>query len=66
MVSPCRRPAKNLHLLALLLFYAWGEPVYVWLMVASICLNWLFAFIIGKCGEGKTAPKRFWLVAALA
>ena len=28
--------------------------------------NWLFAFIIGKCGEGKTAPKRFWLVAALA
>ena len=49
-----------------LLFYAWGEPVYVWLMVASICFNWLFAFIIGKCGEGKTAPKRFWLVAALA
>ena len=29
-------------------------------------LHWLFAFIIGKCGEGKTAPKRFWLVAALA
>ena len=61
------RPAKNVVLLLFsLLFYAWGEPVYVWLMVASICFNWLFAFIIGKCGEGKTAPKRFWLVAALA
>ena len=61
------RPAKNVVLLLFsLLFYAWGEPVYVWLMAASICFNWLFAFIIGKCGEGKTAPKRFWLVAALA
>ena len=60
------RPAKNVVLLLFsLLFYAWGEPVYVWLMVASICFNWLFAFIIGKCGEGKTAPKRFWLVMAL-
>lgn len=61
------RPAKNVVLLLFsLLFYAWGEPVYVWLMVASIGFNWLFAFIIGKCGEGKTLPKRLWLVAALA
>lgn len=47
------RPAKNVVLLLFsLLFYAWGEPVYVWLMVASIGFNWLFAFLIGKCGKG--------------
>lgn len=35
------RPAKNvLLLLASLLFYAWGEPVYIWLMVFSMTVNW--------------------------
>lgn len=44
-----RRSAKNIVLLAFsLLFYAWGEPVYVWLMVFSICFNWAFGFAISK------------------
>lgn len=31
---------KNLvMLIASLFFYAWGEPVYVILMILSICLN---------------------------
>lgn len=33
-------------LLASLVFYAWGEPVYVVLMIVSIALNWLFAILI--------------------
>ncbi len=34
--------ARNLLLLAAsLLFYAWGEPVYVFLMLFSICANYL-------------------------
>lgn len=34
------RPAKNVVLLlASLLFYAWGEPVYIWLMVFSMTIN---------------------------
>ena len=33
---------KNAVLLAFsLLFYAWGEPVYILLMLASILVNWL-------------------------
>lgn len=32
---------NSLLLVASLLFYAWGEPVYVLLMIASIAFNWL-------------------------
>ena len=33
---------KNLvMLIASLFFYAWGEPVYVILMILSICLNYV-------------------------
>lgn len=43
------RPAKNILLLAVsLLFYAWGEPVYVLLMVASILANWMLAILIDR------------------
>ncbi len=41
------RPAKNVVLLLFsLLFYAWGEPVYVFLMIGSIIINWLMALLI--------------------
>ena len=36
-----RRTAANLLLLAAsLIFYAWGEPKYIFLMAASIALNY--------------------------
>ena len=35
-------------LFASLFFYAWGEPVYVLLMLASIFLNWLSGLLIVK------------------
>ncbi len=41
---------KNFLLLASsLLFYAYGEPVYVLLMVIAAFLNYLWALLIGKC-----------------
>ena len=41
------RAAKNvLLLLASLIFYAWGEPVYLFLMILSILVNWLFGLAI--------------------
>ena len=47
--------AKNVVLLACsLLFYAWGEPVYVWLMVASITANWAFGVALGRSEAPKT------------
>lgn len=39
-------------LIASLLFYAWGEPFFVFLMILSIILNWLVGMGIGK-SEGK-------------
>ncbi len=40
--------AKNVFLLvASLFFYAWGEPEYVYLMIAVILVNWLAGMLIG-------------------
>ena len=44
------RKGKNLVLfLVSLFFYAWGEPVYVLLMLASLTLAYLFGLVIGEC-----------------
>ena len=41
------RPAKNIALLiASLIFYAWGEPVYIWLMIISMTINWAGGVLI--------------------
>ena len=41
-------------LLTSLLFYGWGEPVFVFLMVLSIFVTWLMGLFLGH-GTGKTA-----------
>lgn len=42
-------------LLASLGFYAWGEPVFVFLMIVSIIITWLFGLSIDK-NQGKAKP----------
>lgn len=43
------RAYKNILLLVLsLVFYAWGEPVYVGLMIISIIFNWAFSCLIER------------------
>ena len=43
------KPLKNLVLLiASLFFYAWGEPKFVLVMLASILCNYIFALIVDK------------------
>ena len=50
------RMAKNIWLLAgSLFFYAWGEPVYVFLMIFSVCMNWLFGLALGEHTASRTA-----------
>ena len=44
-----------------LIFYAWGEPVYVVLLVLCALLNWLFGRGIDRKGRGRS----FWLVVGL-
>ncbi len=47
-------------LLASLIFYAWGEPLYVFLMIGSILINWLLGF---KVAEGP--HRKFFLVLSV-
>ncbi len=47
-----RRARNALLLAASLLFYAWGEPKYILLMLASILLNWSMGLWIGGCRPG--------------
>jgi len=43
------RSFRNVFLLlASLAFYAWGEPVFVFIMFASIAVNWMLALNINK------------------
>ena len=38
-------------LLSSLVFYAWGEPCLVLLMIVSVCINWLIGLLISKTEE---------------
>ena len=58
-------PLKNLVLvLGSLIFYAWGEPRYIPLLLVSILVNYLFGLLVGR-GDGRSRPGRFWLAASL-
>ena len=55
---------KNLILLLFsLLFYGWGEPVYVFLMIGSIVMFWLCGLAIGKATTKRW--KRIWLIVSV-
>ena len=50
---------KNLLLLAgSLIFYAWGEPVYIILMILSILLNYFCGMDIENKSENEAKAKR--------
>ena len=48
------RLLQNINLLfASLCFYAWGEPKYVLVMIASIIVNWFFGLLISRKRDSK-------------
>lgn len=47
---------NSVLLISGLIFYAWGEPVYVFLMAASIILSYFFGLLIDKT-RGTTTAK---------
>ena len=58
------KKAKNLVLLLFsLVFYAWGEPVYICLIVATIVLFYLCGLMIGLCT--RIPWKQFWLFVSV-
>lgn len=64
-MSPAKM--KNFTLLAVsLFFYAWGEPVYVLLMIASILTNFVFGiFIESELIKEKRAVRRALFISAV-
>lgn len=53
------RPMKNVILLfGSLLFYAWGEPVYIFLMIFSILFNYICGLDIARNLGDQAAAKR--------
>lgn len=57
---------KNYFLLfASLLFYSWGEPQYIILMIFSILMNYLFGLLIEKFREDKLMKSLFILFAVI-
>ena len=55
LILPGIRAKNWMLLLASLVFYAYGEPVYVLLMIASAFVNYLSALLIEKKPSGKKA-----------
>lgn len=55
---PNRRWRNVLLLFVSLLFYAWGEPVYIVLFLASSVVNWGWAILLARGGSRKG-----WLLA---
>ena len=46
--------SKNAVLIVFsLFFYAWGEPLYVFLMIGMAAANWGFGLWMGKAGRQK-------------
>ena len=55
------RAVRNYILLAAsLLFYAWGEPIFIFIMLASIFANWALSLIMSKSSRPK-----LWLTLAI-
>ena len=61
LVPKCLK--NTVLLLFSLAFYAWGEPKYVFLMLATIALFYCCGLAIGKAQ--KAAWKKFWLIVSV-
>ena len=61
LLLPGMRAKNTLLVIASLLFYAYGEPVYVLLLIGSSFFNYLFAWLV----ERDPGHKKVWVVAAV-
>ncbi len=55
---------RNVWLFAVnLVFYGWGEPVYILLMLLSICINYVSGLLIGRyLPDARTKAKRVLII----
>lgn len=58
--------ARNFWLLLVsLIFYSWGEPVYILLMLFSITINYLAGILIDRTNNNSLGKKRTLLIIAV-
>ena len=58
-----RRGKNTVLLLSSLVFYGWGEPKLLFLMIFTIVLFWACGLAIGRAGEQR--QKKFWLLVSV-
>ncbi|MGN0352652.1 MAG: MBOAT family O-acyltransferase [Roseburia sp.] len=55
-------PLQNIWLLIVsLIFYAWGEPAYLVILLVSIVFNYIFGILVGKFRDSKTTLSKFFV-----
>lgn len=62
-----KRLKNGVLLLFSLIFYGWGEPNYLWFMLASIVQGYLFGILIEKYSDSnnsKKLPRLFLIISA--
>ena len=64
-VIPVRRIRNIVLLIASLVFYAWGEPVYIFLMIFSIVFNYFLGRDIDFNSDNPRAKKRSLILAVV-
>lgn len=61
------RRAQNVFLcLVSLFFYAWGEPLFVSVMVLTILFNWFFAMLVDRYRESHPTKAKLYLTLAIS
>lgn len=60
-----RKFRNGFLLLANLIFYGWGEPVFVLIMLISIISNYIFGLLIEKYRENKRLIKAFLVLSVI-
>lgn len=53
-------------LLASLVFYAWGEPKYVFLMITMILLNYVSGLLLERYGKSRTGKIVLWVTLGIS
>lgn len=64
-ILPGRKLKNGVLLIASLIFYSWGEPRYVVLVLLSILLNYGFGLALGRCGKGSSRRKAVFTLSIL-
>ena len=57
---------RNLELLIMsLLFYGWGEPIYMFLMMFTIIVDYIGGYFVGKYLDTNKKVSKIWMIATI-